>query len=119
MKEEFHLSGESNQLRQKIIECLKRGTNSSKKYVVVQFYVNRILKVDDVNESVHLDLYLKLNWVSPMWIGKTDDEFQADEEKFNADRYGNLSPLSFSLVELPLDGGSQEWKLQMQLSSKK
>lgn len=34
--------------------------------------------VDDVNQSADIDLYLKLNWKSERWVGKTDDEFQED-----------------------------------------
>ncbi len=41
--------------------------------------------MDDVDQSVHLDLYLKLNWKSDKWIGKTDDDFQADEEHLAKD----------------------------------
>jgi len=34
---------------------------------------------------VELDFYLKLNWISEKWKGKTDDEFQDDETRFDDD----------------------------------
>lgn len=40
-------------------------------------WLTDFLTVDDVEQSVHLDMYLKVNWKSEKWIGKTDDEFQA------------------------------------------
>eukprot|EP00158_Paraphelidium_tribonemae_P009378 Partr_v1_DN28849_c2_g1_i1_m34179 putative Inherit from KOG: Glycine receptor len=85
-EKEFHLSAESERLKKSIVELLhsKRKADDSKKYVVVQFYINKVIKIADVEESVTLDFYLKLNWISPQWIGKSDDEFQEDEHKFDA-----------------------------------
>ena len=44
-------------------------------FLVSSFYL-RSSSVDDVEQSVHLDMYLKVNWKSEKWIGKSDDEFQ-------------------------------------------
>jgi len=84
----FVLSAESDKLQKDIIELLKKKhetPDSEKKYVIVQFYVNQIRKINDVEQSVEIDLYLKLNWISEHWIGKTDDDFQNDENRFNKD----------------------------------
>ena len=84
MPQEFHLSAESAKLKSDIVNRLQERDTGDKKYVVVQFYINRIFKIDDVNESLALDFYLKLNWVSENWKGKTDDEFQEDENRFDS-----------------------------------
>ena len=66
---------------------------------MLQFYVNRIFEVSEQDEKVKMDLYLKLNWKSgayyldpslgsrslvtiDAWVGRSDDEFQADPNKF-------------------------------------
>jgi hypothetical protein len=82
MPQEFHLSQESAKLNVAIVNLLK-SKPQGKKYVAVQFFINRIFKVDDVSETVSLDFYLKLNWISEQWRGKTDDDFQANEKKFD------------------------------------
>jgi len=54
-----------------------------KKFVIVQFYINQIRKISEVDQATEIDLYLKLNWISERWVGKTDDDFQNDEERFD------------------------------------
>jgi len=81
---EFHLSGESEKLQRAIWNLLSKET-PDKRLVIVQFFINRIFKVDDVDQSIHIDLYLKLNWHSEAWVGKTDDDFQADETHLEKD----------------------------------
>jgi len=64
---------------------VEKNEKEGRKCVVVQFYINQIRKINDVEHSVELDLYLKLNWISSRWIGKTDDDFQNDEHRFDKD----------------------------------
>lgn len=77
----FVLSAESEKIKNEIINALNEHENPNQKCVIFQIYINRILAIDDVNQNVNIDAYLKLNWQSKYWIGKTDDEFQEDEQK--------------------------------------
>lgn len=56
----------------------------SQKRAVVQYYINRILKVDDVAQTIDLDFYLKVNWIDEQWIGVSDDDFQDNEDRFSS-----------------------------------
>jgi hypothetical protein len=75
----FVLSSESDRIKKNIIEALEKHDSPNQKCVIFQVYINRILAIDDVSQEVNIDIYLKLNWQSKPWIGKTDEEFQEDE----------------------------------------
>jgi len=77
----FNLSAESDKIKNDIIAALKEHDSPTHRCVIFQIYINRILNIDDVSQEINLDIYLKLNWQSKPWIGKTDDEFQEDEQK--------------------------------------
>ncbi|KJE93806.1 hypothetical protein CAOG_04549 [Capsaspora owczarzaki ATCC 30864] len=81
---DFHLSGESEELAESLMKILRipEGGNPQQKRVVVQVFVNRIFSVNDVEASVNLDFYLKVNWIDEKYIGVSDDDFQDDEQKF-------------------------------------
>jgi len=53
------------------------------KVAVFQFYVNRLFKVNDADENVQLDFYLKINWQDKNYVGMSDDDFQEKENRFD------------------------------------
>jgi len=77
----FVLSSESDKIKGDIVNLLNKYEVGSQKYVVFQIYINRIFAVDDVEQQINMDMYLKLNWRDTHWIGKTDEEFQETEHK--------------------------------------
>eukprot|EP00742_Colponemidia_sp_Colp-10_P009600 GILJ01010485.1.p1 GENE.GILJ01010485.1~~GILJ01010485.1.p1 ORF type:complete len:407 (+),score=61.00 GILJ01010485.1:43-1221(+) len=83
----FTLSPESEKLQQSIVGLLKKAQKQDPKtrFVVFQFYVNKILKVDDVSQQVEIDFYLKLNWISETCVGMTDAQFQEKKGWENED----------------------------------
>jgi len=79
--DKFKLTKESHKMKDIIVSALNAHESLTQKCVVFQVYINRIFNIDDVAQELNVDMYLKLNWRSNIWVGKTDEEFQEDEQK--------------------------------------
>ena len=53
------------------------------KIAIFQIYVNRLFRVNDAEETVELDFYVKINWQDKQYIGMSDDDFQEKENRFD------------------------------------